>query len=318
MNYYEHHIGDYAEATAHLTFIEDGAYSRLIRKCYATERLLPADLKEVQRLAGCRTTQERQAVERVLKEFFVLQDDGWHQHRCDEEIERYQAKSRSAKANALARWSRSERNATASSPHMRNGCDGNATASDSHDIRNALQSPDSSPQSPDTNPRKDPTARRKSPRPESAPEFLEFKAAYPKRAGDQGWSKALRAAHARIAEGHSWPEMVAGATRYSAFVRSSGKEGSEYVKQASTFLGPDKPFLEPWDTPPASSKAGTNGATDHAALEAWQALLAGKERDQRTQDALDAIGGWGRVLHRTAFDDAKVRSEFCNAWRTAA
>ena len=37
MNYYEHHIGDYAEATAHLTFIEDATYSRLIRKYYATE-----------------------------------------------------------------------------------------------------------------------------------------------------------------------------------------------------------------------------------------------------------------------------------------
>ena len=44
MNYYEHHIGDYAQATAHLTFVEDAAYSRLIRKYYAEERPLPADL----------------------------------------------------------------------------------------------------------------------------------------------------------------------------------------------------------------------------------------------------------------------------------
>ena len=34
MNYYEHHIGDYAEATAHLTFVEDAAYSRLIRSSF--------------------------------------------------------------------------------------------------------------------------------------------------------------------------------------------------------------------------------------------------------------------------------------------
>jgi uncharacterized protein YdaU (DUF1376 family) len=38
MNYYEHHIGDYAEATSHLTFVEDAAYSRLIRKYYSTEK----------------------------------------------------------------------------------------------------------------------------------------------------------------------------------------------------------------------------------------------------------------------------------------
>jgi len=38
MNYYEHHIGDYAEATAHLTFIEDATYSRLIRKAVTSRR----------------------------------------------------------------------------------------------------------------------------------------------------------------------------------------------------------------------------------------------------------------------------------------
>ncbi len=89
MNYYEHHIGDYAEATAHLSFVEDAAYSRLIRKYYAQEKALPADLKAVQRLVGARTKEEKEAVETVLAEFFELQDDGWHQGRCDEVIAKY-------------------------------------------------------------------------------------------------------------------------------------------------------------------------------------------------------------------------------------
>ncbi|MCI4431598.1 MAG: YdaU family protein [Burkholderiales bacterium] len=89
MNYYEHHIGDYAEATAHLSFIEDAAYSRLIRKYYAIEKPLPADLKAVQRLVGARSKEEREAVGTVLEEFFTLQDDGWHNRRCDEEIAKY-------------------------------------------------------------------------------------------------------------------------------------------------------------------------------------------------------------------------------------
>ena len=92
MNYYEHHLGDYAEATAHLSFLEDAAYSRLIRKYYATEKPLPADLATTQRLIGARTDEERAAVETVLREFFVLLDDGWHQERCDAEIERYRAR----------------------------------------------------------------------------------------------------------------------------------------------------------------------------------------------------------------------------------
>lgn len=89
MNYYEHHIGDYAEATAHLTFVEDAAYSRMIRKYYATEKPLPADVCAVQRLLCARTKSEKAAVVTVLNEFFVLKDDGWHNARCDAEIARY-------------------------------------------------------------------------------------------------------------------------------------------------------------------------------------------------------------------------------------
>ena len=86
MNYYEHHIGDYAQATAHLTFVEDAAYSRLIRKYYAIEKPLPADIQAVQRLVGARTKEEKTAVQTVLEEFFYLTDDGWRQERCDRVI----------------------------------------------------------------------------------------------------------------------------------------------------------------------------------------------------------------------------------------
>jgi uncharacterized protein YdaU (DUF1376 family) len=91
MNFYEHHIGDYAEATSHLTMIEDGAYSRLIRKYYATEKPLPADIAKVQRLVNARSRAEKQAVRDVLEEFFFLEGDGWHNKRCDEDIAKYQA-----------------------------------------------------------------------------------------------------------------------------------------------------------------------------------------------------------------------------------
>lgn len=91
MNYFDHHIGDYAEATSHLTFVEDAAYSRCIRKYYAREKPLPADTKEVQRLVGARTKEEKNAVTRVLSEFFSLTADGWRNFRCDEDIEKYLA-----------------------------------------------------------------------------------------------------------------------------------------------------------------------------------------------------------------------------------
>lgn len=144
MNYYEHHIGDYAEATAHLTFVEDAAYSRMIRKYYAQEKPLPADLKAVQRLIGARTKEEREAVETVLAEFFEQRDDGWHNRRCDAEVARYQDKQAKAKRSAEARWNRggsqSEGNANASPNAMR-----------THSEGNAHQSPITNHQSPDKN-----------------------------------------------------------------------------------------------------------------------------------------------------------------------
>lgn len=89
MNYFEHHIGDYDEATSHLSACEDGIYHRLIRKYYAKEKPLPADVRKVQRLARCRDDAERQAVIDVLDEFFELREDGYHQKTCDEKLAEY-------------------------------------------------------------------------------------------------------------------------------------------------------------------------------------------------------------------------------------
>lgn len=93
MNFYKHHIGDYAQATGHLSFIEDAAYSRLIRKYYAEEKPLPADVKTICRLIGARTRPECAAVQTVLEEFFVLGADGWHNKRCDAELEKANAQA---------------------------------------------------------------------------------------------------------------------------------------------------------------------------------------------------------------------------------
>ena len=151
MNYYEHHIGDYAEATAHLSFVEDAAYSRLIRKYYASEKPMPVEIKAVQRLIGARTKEEKEAVETILDEFFELCDDGWHNARCDEEIARYQDKQAKAKRSAEARWNKqqphSDGNANASPDAMRTHSDGSAPRA-----RTSRQSPVASRQAPDVNP----------------------------------------------------------------------------------------------------------------------------------------------------------------------
>jgi hypothetical protein len=86
--------------------------------------------------------------------------------------------------------------------------------------------------------------------------LLDFKLAYPARTGDQAWRRAAKAAKARVKEGHTTEEFIAGAKRYAEHCKALGKVGTEFVKQAATFLGPDKPFLEPW-TVPAKPNGGS-------------------------------------------------------------
>jgi uncharacterized protein YdaU (DUF1376 family) len=98
VNYYKRHIGDYAAATRHLSLLEHGVYAMLLDVYYASEKPLPADLSSAQRLVGAKNKVERDAVTTVLKEFFRLGDDGWHQIRCDEEIVKKQEKGQANQA----------------------------------------------------------------------------------------------------------------------------------------------------------------------------------------------------------------------------
>lgn len=61
MRHFAHHIGDYAAATAHLSFVEDAAYHRLLRLYYRDERALPSDVAACQRLVAARSREERAA-----------------------------------------------------------------------------------------------------------------------------------------------------------------------------------------------------------------------------------------------------------------
>ncbi|MCW7541462.1 DUF1376 domain-containing protein [Aquabacterium sp. A7-Y] len=99
MNYYQHHIGDYLTGTAHLSWLEDCAYRRLLDLYYRREQRIPSDIAEACRLVRATTTAQRRAVECVLKEFFTLTETGWSQRRCEEEIQKAQDITARARAN---------------------------------------------------------------------------------------------------------------------------------------------------------------------------------------------------------------------------
>ncbi|AVJ30176.1 YdaU family protein [Achromobacter spanius] len=102
MNYYSHNIGDYAQATMHLSLVEDAIYSRLLRRYYAEEQPIKDDLQLICRWVGARTEEDRAAVPMILKEFFELTDGAWRNKRADSEIAAYQEKAKTNRVNGKA------------------------------------------------------------------------------------------------------------------------------------------------------------------------------------------------------------------------
>lgn len=128
--------------------------------------------------------------------------------------------------------------------------------------------------------------------------FLDFKIAYPTRAGDYRWHGARKAANARIAEGHTAEQFIDGARRYAKFCEDTGKLNTEHVKQAATFLGPDKPFMDPWTLPETPASRAAKKRADSERIE-WANLAERAERvGFRKRTDRDDLGGYRTLLDR--------------------
>jgi uncharacterized protein YdaU (DUF1376 family) len=99
MNYYPFHIGDYLTETAHLSWLEDCAYRRLLDLYYSREQRVPQDVGQAARLCRAISKEERKAVETVLSEFFTLTESGWEHTRCEVEIQKARESARRAREN---------------------------------------------------------------------------------------------------------------------------------------------------------------------------------------------------------------------------
>ena len=99
----------------------------------------------------------------------------------------------------------------------------------------------------------DESVRVRSNRPEYSPEFEQAWLAYPKRAGGNSKSAAFKAWKARLNEGVKPETMLEGVKRYAGWVSAMGNSGTQFVKQAVTFFGPDRHFEESWEVPAVSA-----------------------------------------------------------------
>ena len=100
MNYYPFHIGDYRSHTAHLTRMQDLAYRRLLDLYYMHERSLPADPVQCARRIGMSDCLDDVRV--VLEDFFVLDEIGHHNKRCDEILHEFTSRREKAQRAGIA------------------------------------------------------------------------------------------------------------------------------------------------------------------------------------------------------------------------
>ena len=83
-------------------------------------------------------------------------------------------------------------------------------------------------------------------------EFEAIKELYPRRDGDQRWKKAFDFYRTARSKGESFDNISAGVVRYAEWCRQRELVGTEKVKQAATFFGPEQSWREAW--PPFQKK----------------------------------------------------------------
>lgn len=100
MHYYQYNIADYRKDTAHLTPIEHYIYRSLMDWYYLDEQPIPKITQVVIRRLGLGLEQEPNLLN-VLSDFFVLEENGYHQGRIDKEIAAYHSKAEKNKVNGM-------------------------------------------------------------------------------------------------------------------------------------------------------------------------------------------------------------------------
>jgi uncharacterized protein YdaU (DUF1376 family) len=85
--WYKFHLGDYITHTTHLSDAEDLAYRRLLDLYYMSETLIPLNAEVVARKIRI----DLDITESVLGEFFEKTENGYFNHRCHVEVNKYQA-----------------------------------------------------------------------------------------------------------------------------------------------------------------------------------------------------------------------------------
>lgn len=159
MHYYQHHIGDFLKDTTNLSNEQLAVYLKMLWRYYADEKPFTDAAEDI----AFAVRSDEKTVQLILRHFFVQEDDGWHQKRCDAEIDAYRKKGEKRRDAANARWANA------------NALQVQSNSKKNHANHKPLtKNQDISPQQPDG--------------------FAEFYEAYPKKVGKPAALKAFKSA----------------------------------------------------------------------------------------------------------------------------
>ena len=80
------YTGDYLRDTQHLSCSEHGIFLKLLMHCWDQRGPAPLDERKLCGIVNARSTDEIEAMRRVLSEFFIRMDDGHYNKRMTEEV----------------------------------------------------------------------------------------------------------------------------------------------------------------------------------------------------------------------------------------
>jgi uncharacterized protein YdaU (DUF1376 family) len=80
------YTGDYLRDTQHLSCSEHGIFLKLLMHCWDQRGPAPLDERKLSGIVNARSTDEIEAMRRVLGEFFIRMDDGHYNKRMAEEV----------------------------------------------------------------------------------------------------------------------------------------------------------------------------------------------------------------------------------------
>ncbi|HBP1684339.1 YdaU family protein [Pseudomonas aeruginosa] len=260
MNFYPFHPGDYMLRTAHLEPLEDLAYRRLLDLYYVSEKALDGTAESIARVIRMRSSVAE--VASVLGEFFVEEGGCWSHKHCDEVIAKYREKATIAAENGKKggrprkqdqSQSDAEENPGKTQPVI-SGLPEESGSKTNQEPKPNNQEPKDNPPNPPAGGGEDSSGYPQ--------EFETCWAKYPKRAGGNSKKAAHKAWAARIREGVTAEALDAAVQAYASEMIAKGKVGTEYVKQAATFFGPNEHWreaMQPANVHPIRKGLGPDG-----------------------------------------------------------